>query len=165
MSPAELHRIRPARLPEDKPALLGFIMGMQHFEKAIEADRRTDPSVADEFYAVIIERVAKKNGCILLAEDESGKAIGWAAAYEDENEVYVHADERLFGYISELYVVGELRGRGIGRALIAACEGWAIARGLKVMMLGALARNTRAQALYRDAGFADYATMLRKYLR
>jgi hypothetical protein len=35
MSPTGPYRIRPARLPEDKPALLGFIMGMQFFERAI----------------------------------------------------------------------------------------------------------------------------------
>jgi GNAT superfamily N-acetyltransferase len=58
-----------------------------------------------------------------------------------------------------------MRGQGVGRALIAACEDWGRERGLKVMMIGVLVRNPRAHAVYRDAGFADYATLLRKYLR
>jgi len=33
------------------------------------------------------------------------------------------------------------------------------------MMIGVLVRNPRAHAVYRGAGFDDYATMLRKYLR
>ena len=163
MSPA--YRIRPAQSPEDKPALLGFIMGMQHFEKAIEADRRTDPSVAEEFYAAITERVFNKNGCILIADDANGKPLGWAAVHDDESDVYVHADERTYGYIAELYVAEEQRGRGIGRALIAACEDWGRERGHKLMMIGVLVRNSRANAIYRSAGFSDYATLLRKYLR
>ena len=158
-------RIRVARMPEDKPALLGFIMGMQHFERAIEPDRRVDPAVAEEFYVAITERIVKKNGRILIAESADGKALGWAAVCEDENEVYVHAEERTYGYIAELYVVEDARGRGFGRALIASCEDWARERGLKVMVIGVLARNPRAHAVYRGAGFADYATMLRKYLR
>ena len=62
-------------------------------------------------------------------------------------------------------MIDEQRGRGIGRALISACEDWARGRGLKVMMIGVLARNPRAHAIYRGAGFTDYATLLRKYLR
>jgi GNAT superfamily N-acetyltransferase len=158
-------RIRAARLPDDKPAILGFIMGLQYFEKAIEPDRRVDPNVADEFYPVIVERVAKRNGCILIAEDADAKAIGWAAAYEDQNEIYVDADERTLGYIAELFVVEDMRGQGVGRALIAACEDWSKERGHKALAIGALARNMRAQAVYRGSGFDDYATLFRKYLR
>jgi ribosomal protein S18 acetylase RimI-like enzyme len=158
-------RIRVARLPDDKPAILGFIMGLQRFEKAIEPDRRIDPAVADEFYAVITERVARRNGCMLIAESANGKALGWAVAYESNNEIYVHADERTYGYIAELYVIEEARRQGIGGALIGACESWAKGRALKVMIIGALTRNEAAFAAYRSAGFTDYATELRKYLR
>jgi GNAT superfamily N-acetyltransferase len=165
MRPADTYRIRLARLPDDKPALLGFIVGMQHFESAIENDRRTDPDVAEEFYVVITDRIAQKNGRILIAESDNGRALGWAAACEEESEVYIHADERTYGYVAELYVVEDMRGRGIGRALIAACEEWARERRLKAMMIGLLSRNARAHGVYRGAGFQDYVTMLRKYLQ
>ena len=165
MSQAETYRIRPARLPEDKPAILGFIMGLQRFENAIEPDRRIDATVAAEFYPVITERVAAGNGCILIAESSDGRVLGWAVAYESWSEIYVRAEERTYGYIAELYVVEEARGQGLGRALIASCETWAKGRELKVMIIGALARNKAAFAAYRSAGFADYATELRKYLR
>ena len=158
-------RVRAARLPEDKPAILGFFTGIQHFEKTIEADRRIDPDVAEDSYAAMIERVATKNGCVLIAENTSGEAIGWAVGLEDEQEIYIVAEERTHGYIAELYVVEDMRGRGVGRALIAACEEWAKGRALKVMMIGVLARNARAHAVYRSAGFHDYATLLKKYLR
>lgn len=96
------YRIRTARLPDDKPAILGFIMGMQHFERAIEANRRIDSEVAEEFYAVIVKLVGKRNGRILVAEGKNGDVLGWAAAYEDESETYVHADERVYGYCRAL---------------------------------------------------------------
>ena len=158
-------RIRPARLPEDKPAIVDFFIGIQQFEHAIEADRRIDPAVGEDSYAAMIERVAAKNGCILIAETSSGEAIGWAVGLEDENEIYVVADERTYGYIAELFVVEAMRGLGVGRALIAACEDWARGRGLKVMMIGVLTRNTSAHAVYRGAGYDDTVTLLRKYLR
>ena len=157
--------MRAARLPKDKPAILDFLTGIQRFERAFEADRRIDPDVAEDSFTAIIERVANKNGCILIAETASGKALGWAVSLEDEQEIYVVAEERTRGYIAELYVVEDMRGRGVGRALIAACEDWARDRGLKVMMIGVLARNGRAHGVYRGAGYDDYATLLRKYLR
>ena len=162
--PAPFH-VRNARLPDDKPAILGFIMDLQRFELAIEANRRVDDDVAEEYYASLAERAVKRNGRILVAENGDGRALGWAVAYEDDNEVFVHADEQIYGYISELYVAEDMRGKGVGRALISACEDWARERGLKVMMIGALTKNTRAHTIYRDAGFADYAVLLRKYLR
>lgn len=42
-------RIREGRLPQDDAIARAFIMGLQAFEKAIEADRRLDAAVADEF--------------------------------------------------------------------------------------------------------------------
>ena len=164
MSDAGDFRIRSARLPDDKAAILSFITGLQQFESPIEADRRTDPGVAEEFYAVITERAAEKNGRIFMAESDK-RAIGWAVAYEEENEVYIRADERTYGYVAELYVVEDMRGRGIGGALIAKCEEWAQERGLKAMMIGVLSRNARAHGVCRSAGFQDYVTMLKKYLR
>jgi GNAT superfamily N-acetyltransferase len=157
--------IRNARLPDDKPAFLGFIMDLQRFEHAIEPNRRVDDAVAEEYFASLAELASTKNGRILVAENGEGRTLGWAVAHEDESEVFVRADERINGYISELYVAEDMRGKGVGRALIAACEDWARERGLKVMMIGTLTRNTRAHAIYRDAGFTDYATWLRKYLR
>jgi GNAT superfamily N-acetyltransferase len=164
MPPTAPFRIRTARLPDDKPAILGFISGLQLFEKAIEADRRIDQDIAEESYAAIIERIVKRNGRILIAEAASGKALGWAAALEDEQEIYVVAEERTYGYIAELYVIEEARRLGIGKALIAACEEWAKGRRLKVMMIGALARNVTASSVYRAAGYGEYVKLLRKYL-
>ena len=157
-------RIREAVLPKDRPAILSFIMGIQHFENAIEPDRRIDPGVAEEYYVVIRARTAERKGKIFLADDAAGRSVGWAVVHEDQNEVFVVADERIYDHIAELYVVEEARGRGVGAALIASCEEWARQRGFKTIMIGALAANSRALDVYRDSGYTPYATLLRKYL-
>jgi GNAT superfamily N-acetyltransferase len=156
--------IRPARLPDDKAAILSFIDGMQTFEHAIESDRRIDMRVAEEFFAEIFARVQGRGGVALLCE-EQGSPVGWAVVYRDENEVYVHADERQFAYISELFVVEAARGHGIGKMLVAACEAWARDHGLGVVMINVLRDNKRAEKIYRAAGYETYYTSLRKYLR
>jgi GNAT superfamily N-acetyltransferase len=157
-------KIRDARLPDDKPAILRFIMGLQQFEKKIEPDRRTDEGVAEEFYEVLLHRLKERDGRIFIAE-EHGARVGWAQVHEEDNQIYVVPEERRFGHIAELYVDEAARGRGIGRALIAACEDWARERGLKLVTIGALAGNARAYGLYQASGYAPYVIELRKYLR
>jgi GNAT superfamily N-acetyltransferase len=155
--------IRDIRLPHDKSAALSFIMGSQRFEHAVEPNRRLDPEVAEEHFAVLTERVAKDSGRIFVAE-EDGRAIGWGVFIVAQHPVFVIADERTFGYIDELYVDEAMRGRGVGQALIAACEGEARRQGLRQILLGVIDGNTRAREIYARAGFAPYALELRKYL-
>jgi GNAT superfamily N-acetyltransferase len=115
-------RIREARLPGDRAAFHRFIMGSQAYEHDIEPDRRLDPPVAEEHLERLLAGVAKHNGKILVVEAEDGTLLGWSVAHERENEVFVVEALRLHGYISELFVQEFARSKGIGRALIAACE-------------------------------------------
>ena len=157
-------RIRDAKLPDERPILLGFIMGSQEFEHAIEPDRRLDDRVAEDYYAELVPRALERNGRVLVAEASDGGLIGWVVVHEQDNELFVVEDERLYGYVSELFVTEAARGLGAGRALLAACDDWARSRKLKVMMIGVLAGNRRAAEIYAQAGFEPYALQLRKYL-
>ena len=157
-------QIREARLPVDKPAILQFIFALQVHEHSFELNRRIDAQVAEEHYAVLIPHVAEHNGQVLIAEDEAGHIIGWAAFYEDGGDVFIHAEERRHGFLAELYVVETARGAGVGRALIAACEDWARGRGLTSLRIGLLARNADALKVYERSGYAPYTLQVRKYL-
>ncbi|HEY8696101.1 MAG TPA: GNAT family N-acetyltransferase [Rhizomicrobium sp.] len=155
--------IREARLPDDKPACLSFIAGLQRYEHRFEPDRRIDAAVAADYFAVLTKRVTEQQGRIFIAEMD-GAAIGWAVFVVERNAIYVVEDERTYGYVAELFVNEEVRGCGIGRALIAACEAEGRALGLKLMMIGVLAGNRRTASIYAQAGYSPYATELRKYL-
>jgi GNAT superfamily N-acetyltransferase len=72
--------------------------------------------------------------------------------------------ERHHGYLAELYVMPQARGKGLGRALIEACEAWARARGHKLLTVGVLAKNPSAIRAYEGTGYAPYWTTMRRYL-
>jgi len=66
--------------------------------------------------------------------------------------------------MGEFYVVPEARGKGLGRALIAAVEDWSRGRGHKLLTIGVVAKNARAIRAYEGAGYAPYTMMMRRYL-
>lgn len=57
--------------------------------------------------------------------------------------------------ISDFYVAPELRGQGLGRALLAAIEAEARRRGCCRLTLEVQQNNSRARAIYGDFGFAQ----------
>lgn len=153
--------VRPARLPGDEAAIHRFVLALQHHEAGFESNRRLDDAYLADHWAVVQARA--QNGIILVAE-ENGAAIGWALVHDEPGEMYMAEAERRHGFLGELYVEPAARGRGHGKALIAACEAWSKSRGHKVLMIGVLAQNSGAIRAYEGAGFTPYNLILRKYL-
>lgn len=153
--------VRPAKLPDDKPVLLEFIVGLQRFEAEFESDRRLDATYAEDQFADLMKNF--DTGAVFLAEDES-RPVGWVMVYETEGKPYVIAEERRQAVICELYVDPATRGKGAGRALLAACEDWARSRGITVIHIGHLAANARASDVYEMAGYTPYVLSRRKRL-
>jgi GNAT superfamily N-acetyltransferase len=155
--------IREARLPNDKPAILDFIVALQRYESFLEPNRRIDHAMAEEYFATLLERTARC-GNIFIAEDETARPLGWTVVYEEETEAFIRADERRFAYLAELFVVEAGRGTGAAQALIAACEDWAVAHGYTTIRIDLLSRNTRAARAYEKAGYVPYCQEVKKRL-
>lgn len=154
--------IRTARLPEDKPAILAFIDGLQRYEAEFESDRRLDAAYAEDQLAWLCKK--GENGVFLLAE-QAGRPVGWVLVIEDEAPVYVIEEDRRHATICELFVDESVRGQGVGRALINACEDWARDHKLSTIHIGHLAENALAERSYDKAGYAPYVVLRRKRLR
>lgn len=67
-------------------------------------------------------------------------------------------------YLGELAVAAGWDGRGVGRALVAAAESWAAARGLAEVSLATGAANGRARRFYAMLGFEEDSVGLVKRL-
>jgi GNAT superfamily N-acetyltransferase len=155
--------IRDARLPADEPAILSFITGLQDYEAAFEPDRRRDPNFAVAHWRNLEHRCAERHGIFLIAEDDQ-KPVGWAFAHDEKAELFVIEPERRHGYLAELYVMPQARGKGLGRALIEGCEAWARGRGHRLLIVGVLAKNPGAIRAYEGAGYTPYGISMRRYL-
>lgn len=154
--------IREARLPNDKPAILDFIVALQRYESFLEPNHLIDHAKAEDYFNYLLE--CTRTGAIFMADDEAGRTIGWAVVHEQVSEAFIRADERRFAYLAELYVGEAGRGSGTGQKLIRACEEWAIANGYATMRIDLLARNVGAARAYEKAGYQPYCQEVKKRL-
>ena len=66
------------------------------------------------------------------------------------------------GYILGLFVIEELRGKGLGKALIKCAEDWCILNDLPTITLNTGSPNEKAMELYSRLGFKERSTVMRK---
>ena len=86
-------------------------------------------------------------GVALIAFDDDGVAVGMAEASLRRD--YVNGTESSpVGFLEAWYVAADHRGRGIGRALIAAVEDWTRGQGCSELASDALLDNTASHAAH-----------------
>jgi aminoglycoside 6'-N-acetyltransferase I len=89
----------------------------------------------------------------LIARDGAGRALGFA---ELSLRSYAEGcDTDNVAFLEGLFVVPDARGRGVGRALIAACEDWARSQGCTEFASDAQPDNETSIAAHLALGFAD----------
>ncbi|MEY8382511.1 GNAT family N-acetyltransferase [Christensenellaceae bacterium 44-20] len=110
-------------------------------------------AVAEQKEAPMRQAVLEETKDIFLAES-AGKIVGFACVWQCEpkpEENYLVPGK--FAYLSDLVLLPESRGMGIGSALLEACKNWARERGIFRMKLDSLCKNEVANHLYEREGF------------
>lgn len=96
---------------------------------------------------------------VLVAEDEQGERLGFASVSHS-----THFTGQPQAYIGELATLESVEGRGVGTALVKACEQWARDQGYTILTLSTGAGNTRAISFYHHLGFLDEDVTLTRLL-
>jgi ribosomal protein S18 acetylase RimI-like enzyme len=147
---AEAVRIRAAVL-SDVPALCRLAELLAHQHAAYDPARyRLPKSVADAYKDLLSEQIGRYGAIVLIAE-MSGEAAGYVFA-RVEPPCLVSLTGRV-GWIHDLYVVAEGRGRGTGRRLLDTAIQALGDLGVEEVLLGVAAQNATAAALFRQRGF------------
>ena len=100
--------------------------------------------------------LAAGHACLLVADAAGDDCAGYLLGFE---HLTFYANGRV-AWAEEVFVRSDLRGHGIGRALVTAFEQWARGRGCALVALA----TRRAAPFYHALGYQDSATYLRKLL-
>jgi GNAT superfamily N-acetyltransferase len=126
---------------EEFEELLPLIAAYQRFYKVEEIDETRNRAFFRRFIA------ASEDGLLLGASHE-GRLVGYACLYWHFSSL--EAVESVL--MSDLYVVEEARGKGVGRALIEATAEVARERGAAFVEWSTAPDNNTAQRLYDSTG-------------
>jgi GNAT superfamily N-acetyltransferase len=96
---------------------------------------------------------------VLIAEDEQGQRLGFATVSHSS-----HFTGQRQAYIGELATSESAEGRGVGTALVKACEEWARQEGYTLLAVSTGAANKRALRFYHHLGFQDEDVTLTRLL-
>jgi GNAT superfamily N-acetyltransferase len=96
---------------------------------------------------------------VLIAEDELDERCGFATVSHS-----THFTGQRQAYIGELATSETVEGRGVGKALVEACEQWAREQGYAVLTPTTGAANVRALRFYHHLGFYDEDITLTKLI-
>jgi ribosomal protein S18 acetylase RimI-like enzyme len=151
--------IRPYK-ESDSEQIKKLILELKLYEGQFDPDYRTDwDSVKDLFK--ILQGDREKGGEIFVAENK-GNIIGFIAlALQKKNSALVEKDKGVV-YISELCVMQDYRGKGIGGDLLDEATEFAKAKGIGLLKLSTFFDNKIAREMYERRGFRHYVTVMLK---
>jgi ribosomal protein S18 acetylase RimI-like enzyme len=153
--------IRPYQ-PADYAGVLRSMHELQEHERGLHPSRRPAAEVAEAYLTRLLPRVTERSGAIFVAE-ASGAVIGFIACYIKDTESLIETREfSRYGYVSDLDIAAEWRGRGLARRLLAEAERHLARSGVTRLRIGVLAANIAAQRAYAKYGFAPYESELEK---
>jgi ribosomal protein S18 acetylase RimI-like enzyme len=154
--------LRTAR-PADRETVIDLIQVLNAHEAGLTGDRKRDRGAAASYYEDLLQRLAKREGRIVLAE-AAGVVVAAMGFCLDEDAAYVTDDVRRHGTVTDLVVQEEWRGRGLARILLEEAERLTREAGLRRLAIGALVANDKAERTYRSFGFEPYVSILVKRL-
>jgi len=133
--------IRPA-VPADVPTIRALIAALADYEREPESAKATDEQLHTALFGQSPAVFA------LIAQDEAGTPVGFALYFL--NFSTWNGTHGI--YLEDLFVRPELRGSGLGRALLNRLAGIAVERGFARVEWSVLDWNTPSIDFYRSLG-------------
>ena len=151
--------IRPAT-PADHDALIALTARLADFPRPAW---RTAHEIAVADNGILLAAVAAPGAdTVVLVSVAAGAALDGVVFVATKTDYFT--GER-HGHVEVLAVAPQAQGRGVARALMAAAESWAHARGDDFITLNVFDANVRARGLYARLGYVPETVHYRKALR
>ncbi|MEM2739991.1 MAG: GNAT family N-acetyltransferase [Candidatus Bathyarchaeia archaeon] len=143
--------IRPLRSVDEVGKLVELWVKLMDDREASDLRFILDEDARKRWIEYMVRAYLEDPGSILVAED-SGIPVGFIASRSYSFPFKLQRPDR-YAVITDLYVLPEYRGRGMGRRLLEECISRLKARGYSRVRLSVWVGNRRAIKLYGSVGF------------
>lgn len=151
--------VRPAT-PRDLPEIVALWQALQATSAAYEPRLAPNDSAAGWYADFLGGQLANDQARVLVAVTDDG-VVGYTFGQVMRRPTLRAGD---CGYVADLCVAANARGRGIGRRLFDELRAWFHARGLNALEVQVVRANPASQAFWRKMGFDDFLRTLRTEL-
>ncbi len=154
-------------LVEDIPEILklaGFLVNSTKTEHWTEdaaylEQEEKKPDYLENLKEFFLKKIHSENALLLVCETE-GKLVGYSLCYiAKEMPIYV-IDKT--GYLSDLYILPEYRGKGISTKFKDAAFDWFKKKGITHASVKTRIVNKKSKEIYKHWGFFEYSVSFRK---
>lgn len=143
--------IRKAML-QDYDELCGLMAEVDELHRINLPQRFREPEGPTREWEYFRSVIADENVGFFVAEDD-GELVGFVhVVVRDSRDIPILVPRR-YAFIDSIAVREELRGTGIGRALMERAHEWAVSMGAPKMELNVFEFNEDAVAFYRKLGY------------
>jgi len=145
--------IRPYT-PADYDWVLQCEVGLQEHERAIHDTRLPGLPHSRDYLAMLWDELAEGHGIMLIAETPRGERLGLVAGHIiDAPWPMETRDSTRYGYVSDIFITAEARGRGVGGWTVDAFLGWLAGVGVRSVIASVRPDNEPSLAIIRKLGF------------
>jgi len=120
-------------------------------------------TIASQYLQYLLTRCRETDGKIFVGES-GGRVVGMVCVMARVSSAAVDEEEYEYAYISDLVLLADHRGKGLGRKLLQRAEEHAQSQGANLLRIHVLARNEVARTLYLRSGFEEHVVALQKSL-
>lgn len=154
----DIRKATPADLPQIKILYSLLFEQLANYEPDY-----LQPALQDE--AFLQQVVAEADNFVAFIYTIDGEAKGFAIAKLEESPPYNCFVPLKCMYLMDIVVDQNMRGKGIGKALIDRIKQWAKEQEADYLELSVLAKNTLAEALYLREGFETFSKSMRMKIK
>lgn len=151
----------------DRTFIVNGLIQLQNHEAALHDTRKTgDHKLCESYFEEILTNSHNGNGALLVAY-MNNLPVGFICFWVENNSSLVETeDSNRCGYISDVFVVKEYRGKRVARHMIDEVQSRLMKNPLiKRLRICSLSANLLAVSAYEGAGFQPYEIIYEKILR
>jgi len=147
---------------EDLPQVETCFVELQDFLHRLEPNV-LEGKAAKQYFEFMLAYCAKTAGKVFVAEVDR-QVVGFVCVWGKVSSEELDEVPSEYAFISDLVVLSQYRGQGLGRSLLERAEAYACSLGVTKIQLQVLPTNTGALQLYSSEGFRTYHMLLTKDL-